>query len=155
MTRGMLVTMAALFFSSSFACTCLYMGTFEEFVKEHPIVVRGTVKEHGEELATQPGYFKTMSVVVSESIKGSFPHSELQFIGDRGMSCLRYITLEDYPVGSEHLFILESEESTQPLMVCGEASVRIRGNSVEGYSLDDGSYSAYERNLDEFLELIR
>lgn len=153
--KGILATIATLSFSSSVACTCLYMGMFEEFVKEHPVVVRGSIQEHGERLPNQIGYFRTMSVAVSETIKGNFAHSEIRFFGDTGMSCLRYITSEDYPIGSEHLFILESEESVQPLMVCGEASVRIVGNSVEGRALDSGIYNTYRRNLDEFLELVR
>lgn len=115
--KGISIIVAALSFSTSMACTCLYMSVFEEFAKEHPIVIRVTVQGHGEQLPNQPDYFKTMSVAVAETIKGYFPHTELEFFGETGMSCLRYISLEDYPLGSEHFFILESEESIQPLMV--------------------------------------
>lgn len=153
-TKAIFIVVAALSFGSSVACTCLYMGSFEEFVQEHPIVVRGTVQGHGEQLRNRSSYFETMSIAVSGTIKGYFPHSEFEFIGDTGMSCLRYITSEDYPIGSEHFFILESEEPIQPLMVCGEASVRIMGDIVKGHSLH-GGYSTYEKDLDEFLEKIR
>jgi len=153
-TKATIIIVAALSFGSSLACSCHYMGVFEEFVKEHPIVVRGTVQKHGEQLRDQSSSFKTMSIVVSETIKGNFPHSEFEFFGDTGMSCLRYITLENYPVGSEHFFILESEEFNQPLMVCGESSVLIMGDIVKGYSLH-GGYSTYEKDLNVFLEQIR
>lgn len=153
--KGLLATIAALSFGSSVACTCLYMGAFEEFAQSYRVVVRGTVLGYGEQLPNKSDYFKTMSVSVSESIKGEFAHSEIEFFGDTGMSCLQYITSEDYPIGSEHLFILESEGPVQPLLVCGESSVRIVGDSVEGQILDSGVYSPYSKNLDEFLELVR
>lgn len=153
-TKFILTVVTAFLYGSSIACTCLYMGTFEEFATEHPVIIKGTVQEYGEQLHNRSGYFQTMSIAVSESIKGSFPHSRLELFGDTGMSCLRYISSEDYPIGSEHLFILESDELVQPLMVCGEASVQITGETVTGHSLHSG-YRKYERNLDEFLAQIR
>ena len=133
----------------------MYMGVFEEYSKLHPIVVRGTVHEHGDTLPNRSDYFKTMTVTVSETIKGSFPHTAFEFFGDTGMSCLRYITLEDYPIGSEHLFILESEEALQPLMVCGESSVLITQGTIQGHLRDANGYHTYEQDLDEFLTKLR
>ncbi len=71
------------------------------------------------------------------------------------MSCLRYITLDDYPVGSEHLFILTNDESLQPLLVCGESSLLINGDTVQGHVRDDSEYRTYELGYDELLERVR
>lgn len=154
-TKGFIAIAAALSISSSIACLCVYMGTFEEFSKLHPVIVRGTVYEHGQALRDRPGFFKTMTVTVSDTIKGSFPHTEVEFFGDTGMSCLRYITLEDYPLGSEHLFILESDKSAQPLIVCGESSVLITDSTVQGHMRDANGYLTYERDLEEFLDKVK
>lgn len=110
--KGIVATLIALSTSFSFACMCIFMGAFADFSKLHPNVVRGTVIGYGEELQNQSNYFKTMTVTVTESIKGAYPHDEVRFRGDTGMSCLRYITRDDYPIGSEHLFILESDYSS-------------------------------------------
>lgn len=104
-----LAVTSSLVMSGSFACMCIYAGTFEEFADQHPFIVRGTVTQHGERLPNISGYFKTMTIAVSNTHKGNFPHTTFEFYGDTGMSCLRYITGADYPIGSEHLFILASD----------------------------------------------
>ncbi|KKO10923.1 hypothetical protein LCGC14_0024060 [marine sediment metagenome] len=153
--KGGLVVVATLFASASFACTCIFSGAFEVFAEQHPVIVRGKVLQHGERIPNNSGYFKTMTIVVSDTLKGSFPYSTFEFYGDTGMSCLRYITLDDYPVGSEHLFILASDESLQPLMVCGESSLLINGDTVQGRVRDGGGYGTYELNLGELMERVR
>ena len=150
-----LAVTATLFMSASFACTCMYAGVFEVFAEQHPIIVRGTVRQHGERLPNNSRYFKTMTIGVSNTLKGNFPHDTFEFYGDTGMSCLRYITLDDYPVGSEHLFILSSDESLQPLMVCGESSLLINGNTVQGHTQDASGYRTYEMDLNELLDQVR
>lgn len=150
-----LTVLAAFAINTSFACMCVNLGSFEEFATLHPIIVRGSVREYGEALPNGSGYFNTMTIEVSETIKGDFPHLVFQFYGDTGMSCLRYITAEDYPLGSEHLFILESGNSLQPLMVCGESSVRIVGTTVRGHTLDENGYQIYEKALEEVLNQVR
>lgn len=154
-TKSIIAIAVAVYVSSGFACTCMFAGIFEEFAEQHPIIVRGTVYQHGEILPNNSDYFKTMTIVVSETIKGSFPHTAFEFYGDTGMSCLRYITLDDYPIGSEHLFILESEESLQPLMVCGESSLLIQGDTVQGHVRDASGYHTYELDINELLERVR
>lgn len=154
-TKCMVTIVAALSMSASFACMCIFAGIFEEFAEQHPIIVRGTVLEHGEELPNISDSFKTMTVFVTNTVKGNFPHTTFDFYGDTGMSCLRYIALNDYPIGSEHLFILESDEPLQPLMVCGESSLLINGNIVQGHIREASGYRTDEVDLNELLERLR
>lgn len=153
--KGFTAIVASASISSSIACTCMFAGIFEEFAAQHPIVVRGTVYQHGEKLPNNSNYFRTMTIVVSGTIKGNFPHTAFEFYGDTGMSCLRYITPDDYPIGSEHLFILESEESYQPLMVCGESSLLIHGDTAQGHVRDASGYHTYELEINDLLERLR
>lgn len=154
-TKAFIALVATISMSSGFACTCMFAGVFAEFAEQHPIIVRGTIHQHGEKLPNNSSYFKTMTVVVSETVKGTFPHTAFEFYGDTGMSCLRYIALDDYPIGSEHLFILESEESLQPLMVCGESSLLIQGDSVQGHIRDATGFHTYELKIDDLIERVR
>ncbi|MGJ8690490.1 MAG: hypothetical protein ACSHXZ_13335 [Gammaproteobacteria bacterium] len=150
--KGALVVCAVLSMGTSFACMCFFSGIFEDYADQHPIVIRGTVTQHGEELPNiSTGYFRTMKIDVSGTIKGSFPHTTFEFYGDTGMSCLRYISLRDFPVGSEHLFILRSDESLQPLMSCGESSLLILGDTVQGYVQEASGYNTYELGLEELI----
>lgn len=143
------------FASGSYACSCAPGGVFEVFAEQHPVIVRGTVLQHGERLPNNSGYFRTMTIGVSNTLKGNFPHSVFEFYGDTGMSCLRYITLDDYPVGSEHLFILASDETLQPLMVCGESSLLINGDTVQGLRRDANGDPTYEIDINELLDRVR
>ena len=127
------------------------MGKFQVFAQSHPIVVRGTISKHGDALRINPEYFKDMTIAVTDVVKGDFPHTSFEFYGDTGMSCLRYITADDYPIGSEHLFILSDNSAVQPLMVCGESSVLIQGNTVVGRE----SFEKYTMKLDELIQLVR
>lgn len=154
-SKSLALAIAALSFSSALACTCFYAGTFEVFAKQHPIIVRGVVESYGAELPTNAGFFKTMKVSVSDTIKGSFSHSTFEFFGDTGMSCLRYITRQDFPIGSEHFFLLEDDDTSQPLMSCGEASVAIHGDSIRGNVIGENEYIDYEMGVEEFIKKVR
>ena len=154
-TKSIVLALAALSVTTAIGCTCFYAGTFEVYAKQHPIIVRGVVESYGPELPTNAGIFKTMKVSVSDTIKGSFPHSTFEFFGDTGMSCLRYITRQDFPIGSEHFFLLEDYDASQPLMVCGEASVAIHGDSIQGNMISENEYVVYEMGVEEFIQKIR
>lgn len=153
--KWVLAVASTVFASGSYACSCVSAGVFEVFAEQHPIIVRGTVLQHGERLPINSDYFRTMTIGVSNTLKGDFPHSTFEFYGDTGMSCLRYITLDDYPIGSEHLFILASDEALQPLMVCGESSLLINGDTVQGQVRDGNGYRTYEIDLNELLDRVR
>lgn len=153
-SRASLALAAALWASASLACTCVYEGPFTDFAKQHPIIVRGTVQSYGDTLRNHSDRFETMTVTVREIIKGDFPHRQFEFFGDTGMSCLRFITLHDYPIGSEHLFILRDTETVQPLMVCDESSVEIIDNSVHGRVHVPEGIRSYEEALETFLQKL-
>lgn len=154
-TKGIVLALSALSVSTAIACTCFYAGTFEVFAKQHPIIVRGVVESYGAELPTNAGIFKTMKVTVSDTIKGSFPHTSFEFFGDTGMSCLRYITRQDFPIGSEHFFLLEDDDTSQPLMSCGEASVAIYGDAIQGHAIGEDGNEVYEIGVEEFINKVR
>ncbi len=147
----LLVVVFAFASSSSLACTMLYQGPFATFAQMQPVIVRARVIAHGESLRNRADYFEEMTVAVSEVIKGDYPNGRIRFFGDTGMSCLSYITLEKYPIDSEHLFILESSKPRQPLLAAGESSVRIEGDTVHGRDLAE----QYAMPLAELLVRVR
>lgn len=154
-TTSLLLAVLTLFANPASATTCFYAGTFEVFAKKHPIIVRAVVDSYGSLVPNHADVFRTMKVNVSETIKGSFPHSTFQFFGDTGMSALRYITRQDFPIGSEHFFLLEDDDAFQPLMGCGEASVGIHGDSVQGHTLGENGYEVYEMGVGEFIQKVK
>ncbi|PCI74710.1 MAG: hypothetical protein COB20_14710 [SAR86 cluster bacterium] len=149
--RSTLIILIAIAGSSSLACTSIYIGKFQNFSNTQPIVVRATVVIHGESLRSRADYFEEMTVVVTDVIKGDFPYRSFTFFGDTGMSCLRYITREEFQIGSEHLFILQNAEARQPLLVAGESSVRIEGDTIYGRDL----FEEYTMPLEELVELVK
>ena len=154
-TASLVLAIVALSVNTASATTCLYAGTFEVFAKKHPIIVRATVESYGSLVPNRNDVFRTMKVTVSETIKGVFPHSTFEFFGDTGMSALRYITRYDFLIGSEHFFVLEDDDAIQPLMGCGEASVVIHGDSVQGNRLGENGYEVYEMGVGEFILKVR
>lgn len=154
-TASLVLAIVALSANTASATSCIYAGTFEVFAKKHPIIVRATVDSYGSLVPNRADVLRTMKVTVSETIKGAFPHSTFEFFGDTGMSALRYITRYDFPIGSEHFFLLEDDGISQPLMVCGEASVVIHGDSVQGNRLGENGYEVYEMGVEEFIQKIR
>ena len=153
-TASLVLAIVALSVNTASATTCLYAGTFEVFAKKHPIIVRATVDSYGSLVPNRTDVFRTMKVTVSETIKGVFPHSTFEFFGDTGMSALRYITRQDFPIGSEHFFLLEGDGISQPLMVCGEASVAIHGDSIHGNKINENQYEVYELGVEEFIQKV-
>ncbi len=150
----LLVTMGA---QQAFACSCMDMGRFAEFSRHSPNVARITVIAHGKKFNCGQECSDTMSVAVNEVIRGDVPIKELTLYGDTGMSCLTYIDLKTYPIGSEHLIILQDSESLQPLLGCGEPTVAIVDNTVVGKERDDrtGQYSSYRLSLDQFIKNLK
>lgn len=149
-----IVLLAALASGNVMACSCAHMGIFHEYAGLHPIVIRGTVVGYGSTLRINENYFGTMVVAVDEVIKGSLTFKAVEFYGDTGMSCLRYISEDQYPPGSEHLFILQADTERQPLLGCGEVSVVIDGDRIIGSSPGTGGYSAYEMALEDLIQLL-
>ena len=149
-TRCSLLMLLSLASSSSLACTTLYIGDFLEFSKTQPVIVRATVSSHGAILRINADYFEEMTVTVTGVVKGDFSHDSVVFFGDTGSSCLRYITRAEFPIGSEHLFILESSDSRQPLLVAGESSVRVLGDTILGRDLVE----EYSMPLTALLKLL-
>lgn len=147
--------LVTLVFSSSYAvaCSCMYGGKFQDYSASYPVVVRGTVLSYGAQLRTNERYFETVTIEVSDVVKGTVQHSRVELQGDTGMSCFRYISSAAFPIGSEHLFSLSNSEQRQPLWGCGESSVRVRGSVVEG--VDGNGGGSYRVDIDEFINLLQ
>ena len=150
-----LACIATLLLSSSYAiaCSCIYGGKFQTYSSSNPVVIRGKVLSYGPELRSNDRYFETMTIEISDVVKGNIQHSRIELQGDTGMSCFKYISSSAYPIGSEHLFSLSSSEQRQPLWGCGESSIRINGSVAEGVDGNDGSF--YKIDLDELISLVR
>lgn len=143
---------------TTMACSCIYGGVFAEYSTAAETIVRATITGYGPELSSIDNYYETMRVEVNDVIKGDLSQKVITIYGDTGMSCLSYITAEKYPLGSEHLIALPDNSDFQPLGApippkgCGEASVRVNGDQVEGVDLLNRGAYFYE--LGEFIELL-
>lgn len=146
--------LAVSFLSSqhSHACSCAYAGEFTEYSKGHT-VIRGKVNSYG--LTPGGTGYETMTVSVDELIQGSFNHSMIEFIGDPGHLCLSNVNSVTYPIGSEHLFTVFSEDKKQGLGGCGEVSVSIIDGKVEGTKYTDvaqENWAQYSIEYNKFVE---
>ncbi len=155
LVKAKLLLFAAIAISSSYACTCFYQGVFLEYAEAHPIVVRGTISGYGEPLRNDETYYESMTVAVNSVVKGTYPHRRIEFQGDTGMSCLRYVTERDYPIGSEHFFIVSDQAVQQPLLVCGEGSVLLTGERIEGRNPPGSAELTYSIALADFLAALK
>lgn len=138
----------------AYACMCFYSGAFQEYAASNPIVIRGKVNLGDLLPRISSNTYGFMRVEVQEVLKGEFSHKSILFRGGDGMSCAKYMSSADYPNGSEHLFILRSTNERQDLLGCGEVSVRITGDTVEGQRLAGGRYQPYQMSLDALTTLI-
>ena len=151
--KPILAMIIALSSTYAMACSCFYGGKFQEYSASFPIVVRGTVSSYGDTLRNREGYFSTMYIDVSDVVKGDFSSNHVELQGDTGMSCFKFITNSQFPIGSEHLFLITNNQTTQPLWGCGESSVRIIGDFAEG--IDGNGTGFYRIKLEELVDLIR
>jgi len=153
MLRNLIIgfaTLAITFCTSfaAFACSCDYAGEFEEFSKGR-VVIRGEIVGYGPKLDHGKTLYSTMQVNVSEVIKGTYNHSTIEFMGDPGHLCLTYVDSRRYSIGSEHLFILFSDDQNQGLAGCGEVSVSVKYGRVRGISLNSVDYDKFIEKLSD------
>ena len=139
---------------TSHACDCVYAGDFTEFSKGRT-VIRGEIVSYGPKLSHGETLYATMVVSVKQVIKGSYAHRSVQFEGDPGNLCLTYVDSNQYSIGSEHLFILSSDEKTQGLLGCGEVSVAIVDGKVFSWELIDGEWKEYSVDYDDFIQAVK
>ena len=138
----------------SHACSCAYMGKFIEYSEGHTII-RGEIKSYGPRLSHGEALHATMKVSIVEVITGSIPHTIIEFTGDPGHLCLTYVNSDRYPIGSEHLFTVHSQDKKQGLGGCGEVSVSIIDGKVKGFEFVDGERVAYSIDYDDFIKLVK
>ena len=136
------------------ACSCEYAGTFGKF-SEGQTVIRGMITGYGPKLDHGETLYATMTVSVVEIINGSYAHRTVQFKGDPGHLCLTYVNSNRYLIGSEHMFVLFSDEKKQGLMGCGEVSVSITDGQIHGSGYVDDEWTNYSVGYDEFVVAIK
>jgi len=139
-----------------FATTCVGQTRFLEIASGTtygpPIqrIVRARVKAHDSRLGAA-----SITVEVTEVIRGEYNHTELTLIGySNGRSLANNITALQYRVNSEHFFLLSNDDKVQPLIIadaCRESSVEIRGNTIVGGQRDLFSRNGYTLELQDFL----
>jgi hypothetical protein len=129
------------------------MGEFKKYSDGHR-VIRGKILNYGKQIHEEY-LFDTMNVSIEEVVNGSYPHSKIKFVGDPGHLCLTYVDSDRYPIGSEHLFTVFSEDKKQGLGGCGEVSVAIDKGKVKGVKFRDDKWREYVIDYDKFLKSIK
>lgn len=118
---------------SALACSCGFVGSFENLVPKYGLVVRAKVVAYGPGRKMQGTMIHPhMDVEILEVIKGEYHQSTLRLIGDDGAECRPYIMPKRFPLGHEMLFVVEaSASSPQPLSNCGEYWLPVRDGKVK------------------------
>ena len=149
-------TIVAFVFSSqtTFACSCMYAGKFIEYTSNGGIV-RANVKELGSKLSHGDTLYESMTVEVSEVIKGQYNKKEITFLGDPGHLCRAYVDSERFKIGSEHLISISNNDPIQPLGGCGESAVVIKDGKVQGVEIIDKRYESYSIDLKDYLKMLK
>ncbi len=137
------------------ACSCAYMGKFIEYTSGGNGVIHARIISYGPGLTHGNTLYENMVVEVIEVIKGKYTGQKLIFLGDPGHLCRAYIDSEKFAVGSEHFISISSEESIQALGGCGESSVIIKGDFIEGIELIDNSYEPYILKVHDLVKLLK
>ena len=137
------------------ACSCGFDGgRFWKF-SEGGTVAKGTVTAISDLPEEGDPAHPTMTVAIDDVVTGSFSHDVVVLEGDRGWDCLKYVGGQEYPIGSEHLFILLDDDLVQGLFVCGETSVRIREGRVYGERRLFGRFRTYSVDYDRFVRKLK
>ncbi|GAB4541948.1 MAG: hypothetical protein Tsb0014_34220 [Pleurocapsa sp.] len=139
--------------SESLACSCFYHGEFARNSIFHEGVIRAKVVKYGQKY--HDTIFKTMTVEITNVIKGDFNHSTLEFIGDLGGSCREYISSNKFGIGQEFLFVIGDREKVQELAGCGESSILVDDDTVKGYKLTSNGYESYSMSLDAMIKEMK
>jgi hypothetical protein len=150
----MLLIIALCFPGISIACSCAYMGKFIEYTSGGNGVIHARIISYGSRLPHGNTLYESMVVEVIEVIKGKYTGQEIIFLGDPGHLCRAYVDSEKFAVGSEHFISIGSEELIQPLGGCGESSVIIKGDLIEGIEITDSGYVPYTLKIRELVELL-
>lgn len=140
--------------SASLACSCIYGGEFAKNSRFYDGVVRAKVIEYGQRHRGEAVY-KSMIVEVTDVIKGTFNHTELELMGDLGYQCREYVDSRKFGIGKEFLFVIRNEEAVQELAGCGESSILVDGDTINGYKLTGDGYKPYSMSLDAMIEKMK
>jgi len=135
---------------STGACSCAWRGPFLVVAKDAPLIIHGRIIRH------DPGPSPTMSVLVSETLKGGLLDSGMVVQMGDGMQCRP--TLEGFPPGSEWILALNGPGSKPgdglALSHCGEYWLRVEKGEVVG-SIDGKQSQVKRMHLDELKRKIR
>jgi hypothetical protein len=139
----------------SMACSCAYMGKFIEYTSGGNGVIHARIISYGPRLPHGNTLYESMVVEVIEVIKGKYTEQEIIFLGDPGHLCRAYVDSQKFAVGSEHFISIGSEEPIQPLGGCGESSVIIKGDLIEGIEITDSGYEPYTLKVHDLVKLLK
>lgn len=145
---------------TSHGCSCFNGGKFTKY-SESASIVRGAIQRHGPQFVFENNSYPTMTVLVSEVVRGNYSNSNIVFIGDSGVDCFAPITANIYPINSEHLFAVFAQSEQQVLNGCGEVSVSIVDGEVNGGFLREGKWwrkskwIEYSLDYDKFLQMLK
>lgn len=137
------------------ACTCGYLGVFENYSNTNPIVVRATVSGFGDKLSASSNYYTSLVAEITEIYKGEIANTSITLLGDRGMDCRSYIDPQQFELGNEYLFSLTSGDATQILGGCGESFVKIEETLISGSGFVNGKWGTYSSSLEELVSKLR
>ena len=138
---------------TSEACSCRYVGNFEEYVGRGT-VIRGKILSYGDKLDHDKRLVISMNVKVLDVVKGEFNISKIEIFGDDGGLCLEYVNPKKFQIGSEFLFGVYGDDNEQYLGGCGESSLLIKDGKVHGEDWINFQPIPYEIDYEEYLKIL-
>ena len=147
---------AAFYTTTVTACSCRYGGEFKEYASKRGGVIRAKITSYGPKLSHGKTLYESMVVEITDVIKGNYSVKSLTLLGDPGHLCRAYVNSERFAIGTEHFFSVNTQESSvQPLGGCGESSVVIKGEFVEGIKRTNDGYQSYTLKIPDLIKSIQ
>ena len=145
---------ATLFSAEAIACSCMSRGAFVDYTKQSQGVIRAKIVAYGDKLLHGDTLYESMSVDVISVVKGALNFESIVLLGDPGHLCRDYVDSKRLVIGREYLIALHSDENVQPFGGCGEAWLRIDGDTAKGYKWVGDEYQEYAQPLSSLLEKL-
>ena len=141
--------------SATFACSCAWRGAFEQYAGNSPVVVRAKLVSYGKKLAHGDTLYASMRIKIVETIRGDISHTAITLLGDPGFLCRDYVDSRRHIIGETYLMALHNTDNEQPFGGCGEAWLRIDGDTAHGLTLTEQGWEKYSVAVTELIARLQ
>lgn len=140
--------------NDAMACSCAWRGSFIEYARQSPAVVKARVTNYGKRLSHGESLFESMTIEVVAVLKGDVSFRRIELLGDPGFLCRDYVDSGRFVIGKEYVIALHEESASQAFGGCGESWMEIDGEFVNGTDWSNGGPRKYAMPLEDLLTAL-